>query len=208
MRTGRQISDITAAAGPASGCIADRRRHSPRSRCATNSARGISRAPSVNRWSLATWQSISSTLRSPQRLHQCVQRHLARVGRRAEHRLAEEDAADQQHRTGRRPAARRRRPARPRPNARAPGGAVRRRRPASAGEIQVPSRPRVPLSAHCAIDLVEARVEASRLKTSRRSVWRRLRETFSSSGNSTMRGSGDHHRIGCPAEYQGKMPRR
>ena len=32
--------------------------------------------------------------------------------------------------------------------------------------------------------------------------------TRSSSGNSTMRGSGDHHRIGWPSAYQGKMPRR
>ena len=30
---------------------------------------------------------------------------------------------------------------------------------------------------------------------------------LNSSGNSTMRGSGDHHRIGCCAEYQGNTPR-
>src|ERR1700684_1833541 len=40
-----------------------------------------------------------------------------------------------------------------------------------------------------------------------RSVLRKLREHLNSAGNSTMRGSGDHHRIGCCAEYQGKTPR-
>src|SRR4029079_1117345 len=34
------------------------------------------------------------------------------------------------------------------------------------------------------------------------------RDTRNSVGNSTARGSGHHHRIGWPREYQGKMPRR
>ena len=38
-------------------------------------------------------------------------------------------------------------------------------------------------------------------------VLARLREHLNSPGNSTMRGSGDHQRMGCCAEYQGKIPR-
>jgi hypothetical protein len=34
-----------------------------------------------------------------------------------------------------------------------------------------------------------------------------LREHLNSSGYNTMRGSGDHHSIGCCAEYQGNTPR-
>ena len=34
------------------------------------------------------------------------------------------------------------------------------------------------------------------------------RETLSSSGKSTMRGSGDHQRMGSPSENHGKMPWR
>src|ERR1700688_3180187 len=40
-----------------------------------------------------------------------------------------------------------------------------------------------------------------------RSVLRKLREQINSPGNSTMRGSGDHHSIGCCAAYQGNTPR-
>ena len=40
------------------------------------------------------------------------------------------------------------------------------------------------------------------------SVLRRLREIFRCSGNNTVRGSGDHHRIGWLSLYQGKIPRR
>jgi len=45
-------------------------------------------------------------------------------------------------------------------------------------------------------------------KRRRLSVLRRLRDTFSAEGNKTVRGSGDHQRIGCSSLYQGKMPRR
>ncbi len=76
-----------------------------------------------------------------------------------------------------------------------------------AGEIHVPSSERVPLSAHCAIT-VSKQVSNVTRKPRLRSVLPRLRETLNSSGNSTMRGSGDHHRMGWPSEYQGKMPRR
>src|SRR5215471_5073436 len=41
-----------------------------------------------------------------------------------------------------------------------------------------------------------------------RTVLARLLLQRNSSGNSTARGSGDHHSTGCPGEYQGKMPRR
>jgi hypothetical protein len=34
------------------------------------------------------------------------------------------------------------------------------------------------------------------------------RDSRSSSQNSTILGSGDHHRIGSAPEYQGKMPER
>ena len=40
-----------------------------------------------------------------------------------------------------------------------------------------------------------------------RKVLRKLREQLNSLGNKTMRGSGDHQRIGCCAEYQGNTPR-
>ena len=40
-----------------------------------------------------------------------------------------------------------------------------------------------------------------------RKVLRKLREQWNSPGNKTMRGSGDHQRIGCCAEYQGNTPR-
>ena len=39
-----------------------------------------------------------------------------------------------------------------------------------------------------------------------RALLARERDTFSSSTYSTMRGSGDHHRIGSPCENHGKMP--
>jgi hypothetical protein len=38
-------------------------------------------------------------------------------------------------------------------------------------------------------------------------VFPRLREIRSSSGKSTSLGSGDHHKMGWPSEYHGKMPR-
>ena len=45
-------------------------------------------------------------------------------------------------------------------------------------------------------------------KRCRRSVLRREWLTWSSSGTSTRRGSGVHHRMGSPSLNQGKMPRR
>ena len=51
-------------------------------------------------------------------------------------------------------------------------------------------------------------VSAVTVKVPLRSVLASEREILSSLGNSTMRGSGLHHRIGSPALYQGKMPRR
>src|ERR1700761_2742709 len=45
------------------------------------------------------------------------------------------------------------------------------------------------------------------LKPPCRSVFPKLREHLNSLGKSTMRGSGDHHRMGCCDEYQGKTPR-
>jgi hypothetical protein len=42
--------------------------------------------------------------------------------------------------------------------------------------------------------------------TKRRIAFRSDRLSLNSAGSSTMRGSGDHHRIGWPSLYQGKMP--
>ena len=39
-------------------------------------------------------------------------------------------------------------------------------------------------------------------------VLRRLRDTLRCAGKITVRGLGDHHKIGSPALYQGKMPLR
>jgi len=73
------------------------------------------------------------------------------------------------------------------------------------GTIQVPACPSRG-AAHCAITsrkAVSTRVSYAPRSTDLRSD----RETLSSSGKSTMRGSGDHHRIGSPSENHGKMPR-
>ncbi len=37
-------------------------------------------------------------------------------------------------------------------------------------------------------------------------VLRSERDSLNSATGSTMRGSGDHHRIGCPSPYHGKTP--
>jgi hypothetical protein len=75
------------------------------------------------------------------------------------------------------------------------------------GVIQVPDWPGRGTDAHAATTLPNA-VSRVRRNAFLRIVFRRLRGTSSSDATSTMRGSGECQRIGCPSEYQGKIPLR
>ena len=75
------------------------------------------------------------------------------------------------------------------------------------GVIQVPPPPsRLGAAQPCT---TSANAAFSVIRNSfRRRRRRSRRETRSSAGTITARGSGDHHRIGPPSEYHGKIPRR